>query len=156
MEMVNEALEQVEQLAQLMAQHGATRVELRNGALQIALTRAQGASAPPTPDEAMPPLFVSGYPPTEPAPEAEPESVWQPPALLEVRSECVGYCTLAPIAVGASVERGQTLATIEVLGIANEVVAPLPAILEGWAVESGQPVQYGQPIAYLRPLSEEH
>jgi len=156
MEMVNEALEQVEQLAQLMAQHGATRVELRNGALQIALTRAQGASASPTPDEAMPPLFVSGYTPTEPAPEAEPESVWQPPALLEVRSECVGYCTLAPIAVGASVERGQTLATIEVLGIANEVVAPLPAILEGWAVESGQPVQYGQPIAYLRPLSEEH
>jgi len=156
MEMVNEALEQVEQLAQLMAQHGATRVELRDGALQIALTRAQGASASPTPDEAMPPLFVSGYPPTEPAPEAEPESVWQPPALLEVRSECVGYCTLAPIAVGASVERGQTLATIEVLGIANEVVAPLPAILEGWAVESGQPVQYGQPIAYLRPLSEEH
>jgi len=58
--------------------------------------------------------------------------------------------------VGASVERGQTLATVEVLGIANEVVAPLPAILEGWAVESGQPVQYGQPIAYLRPLSEEH
>jgi acetyl-CoA carboxylase biotin carboxyl carrier protein len=156
MEMVNETLEQVELLAQLMAQHGATRVELRDGALQIALTRAQGASAPPTPDEAMPPLFVSGYTPTEPAPEAEPESVWQPPARLELRSECVGYCTLAPIPVGASVERGQTLATVEVLGIANEVVAPLPAILESWVVESGQPVQYGQPIAYLRPLSEEH
>jgi acetyl-CoA carboxylase biotin carboxyl carrier protein len=155
MEMVNETLEQVELLAQLMAQHGATRVELRDGALQIALTRAQGASASPTPDEAMPPLFVSGYATPEPAPDAEPESVWQPPALLELRSECVGYCTLAPIAVGASVERGQTLATIEVLGIANEVVAPLPAILEGWVVESGQPVQYGQPIAYLRPLSEE-
>ena len=155
MEMVNEALEQVERLAHLMVQHGATRIELSDGAWQIALTRAQGASAPPTPDEAMPPLFVSGYTPTEPAPEAEPESVWQPPALLEVRSECVGYCTLAPIAVGASVERGQTLATVEVLGIANEVVAPLPAILESWAVESGQPVQYGQPIAYLRPLSEE-
>jgi len=131
MEMVNEALEQVERLAHLMVQHGATRVELSDGTWQIALTRAQGASAPPTPDEAMPPLFVSGYTPTEPAPEAEPESVWQPPALLEVRSECVGYCTLAPIAVGASVERGQTLATVEVLGIANEVVAPLPAILEG-------------------------
>ena len=155
MEMVNEALEQVERLAHLMVQHGATRVELSDGTWQIALTRAQGASAPPTPDEAMPPLFVSGYATPEPAPAMEPESLWQPPALLEVRSECVGYCTLAPIAVGASVERGQTLATVEVLGIANEVVAPLPAVLEGWAVESGQPVQYGQPIAYLRPLSEE-
>jgi acetyl-CoA carboxylase biotin carboxyl carrier protein len=155
MEMVNEALEQVERLAHLMVQHGATRVELSDGTWQIALTRAQGASAPPTPDEAMPPLFVSGYATPEPESDTEPERVWQPPALLEVRSECVGYCTLAPIAVGASVERGQTLATVEVLGIANEVVAPLPAVLEGWAVESGQPVQYGQPIAYLRPLSEE-
>jgi acetyl-CoA carboxylase biotin carboxyl carrier protein len=155
MEMVNAALEQVERLAHLMVQHGATRVELSDGTWQIALTRAQGASAPPTPDEAMPPLFVSGYATPEPESDTEPERVWQPPALLEVRSECVGYCTLAPIAMGASVERGQTLATVEVLGIANEVVAPLPAVLEGWAVESGQPVQYGQPIAYLRPLSEE-
>jgi acetyl-CoA carboxylase biotin carboxyl carrier protein len=155
MEMVNEALEQVERLAHLMMQHGATRVELSDGTWQIALTRAQGASAPPSPDEAMPPLFVSGYATPELESDTEPERVWQPPALLEVRSECVGYCTLAPIAVGASVERGQTLATVEVLGIANEVVAPLPAVLEGWAVESGQPVQYGQPIAYLRPLSEE-
>ena len=155
MEMVNEALEQVERLAHLMVQHGATRVELSDGTWQIALTRAQGASAPPTPEEAMPPLFVSGYATPEPESDTEPERVWQPPTLLEVRSECVGYCTLAPIAVGASVERGQTLATVEVLGIANEVVAPLPAVLEGWAVESGQPVQYGQPIAYLRPLSEE-
>jgi biotin carboxyl carrier protein len=141
----------VELLAQLMAQHGATRVELRDGALQIALTRAQGASASPTPDEAMPPLFVSGYATPEPAPDAEPESVWQPPALLEVRSECVGYCTLAPIAVGASVERGQTLATVEVLGIANEVVAPLPAILEGWASNRGSPCSTGNPSPTCAP-----
>ena len=44
---------------------------------------------------------------------------------------------------------------VDVLSIPNEVVAPLPAVLEGWAIESGQPVRYGQPIAYLRPLSEE-
>lgn len=156
MEMVNETLEQVEQLAQLMAQHGATRLELSDGTLQIALTRASGAEAlPQTTEEALPPLFVSGYTASEPEAETEPESRWQPPALLEVRSEFVGYCTLAPIELGASVERGQTLATVEVLGIPNEVVAPLPAVLEGWGVESGQPVQYGQPIAYLRPLSEE-
>ncbi|MGQ9657199.1 MAG: acetyl-CoA carboxylase biotin carboxyl carrier protein [Fimbriimonadales bacterium] len=155
MEMVNETLEQVEQLAQLMAQHGATRLELSDGTLQIALTRASGAEALPPTEEALPPLFVSGYTASESESETTSESLWQPPALLEVRSEFVGYCTLAPIELGASVERGQTLATVEVLGIPNEVVAPLPAVLEGWGVESGQPVQYGQPIAYLRPLSEE-
>ena len=155
MEMVNKALEEVEQLAQLMAQYGATRIEIGDDAQRIALTRVSGAGAPPTHEESLPPLFVSGY--AEPADAAETmqESLWQPPALVEVRSEFVGYCTLAPIEIGASVERGQTLATVEVLGIPNEVVAPLPALLEGWAIESGQPVQYGQSIAYLRPLSEE-
>ncbi|MCS7300768.1 MAG: hypothetical protein NZ556_04355 [Fimbriimonadales bacterium] len=155
METLNEVLEQVERLAQLMAQHGATRLELSDGAMQVALTRAQGVSPAHATEEAMPPLFLSGYAPP-PAEREEPaESVWQPPALLEVRSEFVGYCTPAPIEIGATVERGQPLATVEVLGIPNEVVAPLPSVLESWAVEPGQPVQYGQPIAYLRPLSEE-
>jgi len=155
MEAVNEVLEQVERLAQLMAQHGATRLEISDDGRRIALTRGAGAGAPPMHEESLPPLFVSGYAEPTQATETPQESLWQPPARVEVRSEFVGYCTLAPIEIGASVERGQPLATVEVLGIPNEVVAPLPAVLEGWAVKSGQPVQYGQPIAYLRPLSEE-
>ncbi|GIV08980.1 MAG: acetyl-CoA carboxylase biotin carboxyl carrier protein subunit [Fimbriimonadales bacterium] len=154
MEMVNEAIEQAERLAQLMAQHGVSRIELSDGATQITLARAANAGSDSHTDE-LPPLFVSGYAQAESAGETPAESLWQPPDLLEVRSEVVGYCTLAPIELGSAVERGQTLASIEVLGIPNEVVAPLPALLEGWAVESGQPVQYGQTIAYLRPLSEE-
>ncbi|GIV04775.1 MAG: acetyl-CoA carboxylase biotin carboxyl carrier protein subunit [Fimbriimonadales bacterium] len=154
MEMVNELLEQVERLAQLMAQHSATRIDLSDGATQLILTRAPSAGTAAHTDE-MPPLFLSGYEPGEPASEEPTESLWQPPALLEVRSELVGYCTLAPIDIGSTVARGQVLATVEVLGIPNEVVAPRPGVLEGWAVESGQPVQYGQAIAYLRPLSEE-
>ncbi|MFN4033546.1 MAG: acetyl-CoA carboxylase biotin carboxyl carrier protein [Fimbriimonadales bacterium] len=152
MEMVNEVLEQAEHLAQLMAQHGVSRLEVNDGAVQIKLTRATNTSI--SPDESLPPLFLSGYEEPTPASGAPDESLWQPPALLEVRSEVVGYCTLAPIEIGSAVERGQPLASIEVLGIPNEVVAPLPAVLEGWAVESGQAVQYGQTIAYLRPLSE--
>jgi len=154
MEMVNELLEQVERLAQLMAQHGATRIELSDGATQITLARAASAGSVPPTDE-MPPLFLSGYETGQPVREEPTESLWQPPALLEVRSELVGYCTLAPVEIGSTVARGQLLATVEVLGIPNEVVAPLPSVLEGWAVETGQPVQYGQTIAYLRPLSEE-
>jgi biotin carboxyl carrier protein len=141
-------------LAQLMAHHGATRVDLSDGATQITLARAASAGSVAHTDE-MPPLFLSGYPHAETVSEEPAESLWQPPALLEVRSEVVGYCTLAPMEIGRAVERGQTLATVEVLGIPNEVVAPLPGVLEGWAVESGQAVQYGQTIAYLRPLSEE-
>lgn len=154
METLDTILEQVEQLAQLMARHNAVQVELREGALRIALTRAKSAESIAHTEEAMPPLFVSGYAKPASTPEAPVDDLWQPPAALEVRSEFVGYCTPAPIAEGSAVERGQVLATVEVLGIPNEVVAPLPGVLERWAVEAGQPVQYGQVIAYLRPLSE--
>ena len=155
MEMVSEALDAIEQLAQLMAQHSATRIEISDNGRRFVLTRVLAAGAPPMHEENLPPLFVSGYAEPTPATETAQESLWPPPALVEVRSEFVGYCTLAPLEIGASVERGQPLATVEVLGIPNEVVAPLPAVLESWALESGQPVQYGQPIAFLRPLSEE-
>jgi hypothetical protein len=65
MEMVSKALEEVEQLAQLMAQHGATRIEISDDGQRIALTRVSGAGAPPMHEESLPPLFVSGY--AEPA-----------------------------------------------------------------------------------------
>ncbi|MDW8106802.1 MAG: biotin/lipoyl-binding protein [Armatimonadota bacterium] len=155
METLDTVLEQVERLAQLMAQHNATHLEWCEGALRIALTRAKTVEPSTSAEEGMPPLFVSGYA-SQQNPVRTPEpSVWQPPAPLAVRSEYVGYCTPAPIAIGSAVERGQVLATVEVLGIPNEVAAPLPGVLEAWAVEAGQPVQYGQAIAYLRPLSEE-
>ncbi|MFN3690953.1 MAG: hypothetical protein ACK4UU_08535, partial [Fimbriimonadales bacterium] len=60
MEVVNEALEHLERLAQLMAQHGASRLELRDGAIQITLARATEADIA-APLDAMPPLFLSGY-----------------------------------------------------------------------------------------------
>ncbi|CUU34645.1 MAG: biotin/lipoyl-binding protein [Armatimonadetes bacterium] len=151
---MNEWLEQVEQLAQLMAQRGLTRLEIEIDDARVQLRR------PPTPTtphdtETMPPLFMTAFP-AEASPANEPEeSRWTPPAVLEVRSPLVGYCTLAPIEVGKRVERGETLATIEVLGIPNEVSAPVPGILQEWAVENGQPVEYGQVIARLQPLSEE-
>ncbi|MCS7272687.1 MAG: biotin/lipoyl-binding protein [Fimbriimonadales bacterium] len=155
METLDAVLEQVERLAQLMAQHNATHLEWREGALRIALSRPKGAESPSSSEEGMPPLFVSGYASAEGSSSASEPSAWQPPAPLAVCSEYVGYCTPASIAVGSTVERGQVLATVTVLGIPNEVVAPLPGVLEAWAVEAGQPVQYGQVIAYLRPLSEE-
>lgn len=151
---MDEWLDQVERLAQLMAQRGLTRLELEIDAARVHLRRSTSPAPPPT-AEAMPPLFMTGFP-SESTPEAQPdEGLWSPPAMLEVRSPLVGYCTLAPIEVGKRVERGETLATIEVLGIANDIPAPVHGILQEWAVETGQAVEYGQVLARIQPLSEE-
>ncbi len=154
MEALNDWLETIERLARLMAQRGVVQMRVRQGGMQLHLRR-QASPVFSEPSEAMPPLFLSGYStPTEG--ETEPsESVWQPPSRFEVRSQWVGYCTLRPIEVGSRVERGEVLATVEVLGIPNEITAPVPGILQEWAVGSGQAVEYGQVVALLTPLSEE-
>lgn len=154
MEALNDWLQAIDRLASLMAQRGVVQIRLRGEDAQLHLRRVSHAPLP-TAHEAMPPLFLSGYS-ASPEQEEEPtESRWQPPSLFEVRSTLVGYCYLAPKTVGSRVERGEPLATIEVLGIPNEITAPMPGILEGWAVESGQAVEYGQVVALLSPLSEE-
>lgn len=151
---MTEWLEQVEKLAQLMAQRHLTYLELELNGVSVLMRRP--ATVHPSPlEESMPPLFMAGFHAESAPPTDTEESLWTPPAQLEVRSALVGYCTLAPIEVGKRVQRGETLATIEVLGIPNEVSAPLPGILQAWAVENGQAVEYGQVIALIQPLSEE-
>lgn len=151
---MKEWLEQLEQLARLMSQRGVSLLEVRVDGAHVRLRRVP---VEPTPhEEPMPPLFLAGYQETATAPEPEPPpSGWQPPGPLEVRSPMVGYCTLAPLELGSRVERGQPIATVNVLGIPNEVLAPTTGTLLSWQVGNGEAVEYGQPIALIQPLIEE-
>jgi acetyl-CoA carboxylase biotin carboxyl carrier protein len=150
---MKEWLDQLEQLARLMSQRGVTVLELRANGAHVRMSRA-AADTPPPHVESMPPLFMAGYGEPSPAHEETPQSEWQPPGPIEVRSPMVGYCTLQPIELGSRVERGQTIATIQVLGIPNDVPAPITGTLVGWQVGNGEPVEYGQPIALIQPLTD--
>ncbi len=148
-------MEQLEHLARLMSERHVSHLEVRSAGTRLVLRRAQGESTP-TLAEAMPPLFLSGYAEASPAESETPVvSGWHPPAPMEIRASVVGYCTLAPLELGTRLDRGQTIATIEVLGIPNEVAVPQPCTLQAWLVENGSPVEYGQPIALVQPLTEE-
>ena len=153
MEAVTEWLEQLERLARLMSQRGVSLLEVRVNGAQVRLSRAP---VEPTPhEEPMPPLFLAGYQNAAPPEPEEAQSHWQPPGPIEVRSPMVGYCTLLPIEIGSRVERGQPIATVNVLGIPNEVPAPVTGTLIGWQGGNGEAVEYGQPIALIQPLTEE-
>jgi biotin carboxyl carrier protein len=68
-------------------------------------------------------------------------------------SPAVGYFTPASVlVVGASVQAGDLLGTIDVLGIVQEVNAPVEGLISRVLVEDGQAVEYGQALAEVDPL----
>ncbi len=70
-----------------------------------------------------------------------------------VTSTAVGYFIPAPeLVVGASVQAGDLLGSIDVLGIAQEVAAPADGIVSRVLAEDGQAVEYGQALAEIDSL----
>ncbi len=78
-----------------------------------------------------------------------------------VRAEQVGVFHRAPedstepaVADGDSVEDGQTIAYIDVLGVFHEVVSPTAGSVEQFLVAEGQPVEFNQPLVRLAPAAD--
>ena len=68
-------------------------------------------------------------------------------------SPAVGYFSPAPaLRVGRSVQAGDPLGSIDVLGISQEVAAPTGGIISAVLAEAGQAVEYGQALAQIEPL----
>jgi biotin carboxyl carrier protein len=74
----------------------------------------------------------------------------------EARSPAVGYFSPAlGLVVGQSVSTGDTLGSVDVLGIAQEVTAPVDGIVSSLLAETGQAVEYGQVLVEIDPLGDE-
>ena len=68
------------------------------------------------------------------------------------RAPAVGYFSPAPgLVVGRSVQAGDTLGSVDVLGIAHDVAAPTDGIVGRVLAEAGQAVEYGQPLVDIDP-----
>ncbi len=81
-----------------------------------------------------------------------PTSVSASPAVSRC-SPAVGYFTPVPqLAVGQSVQAGDLLGSIDVLGVVQEVNAPSGGIVARVLAEEGQAVEYGQALAEIDPL----
>jgi multidrug efflux pump subunit AcrA (membrane-fusion protein) len=66
----------------------------------------------------------------------------------------VGYFSPAPrLAVGRSVQVGDQIGSVDVLGISLEVTAPLGGVVSAVLAEQGQAVEYGQPLAEIDPMA---
>jgi biotin carboxyl carrier protein len=118
-------------------------LEVRHGDWHIRVRRAtQGGQAP------------SAGAPTSPglaAADAAAASGSAPARSADIAtSPAVGYFAPRPeLAVGARVTQGDVLGWIDVLGVRQEVVAPVDGLVGKLLVGPGDPVEYGQELVQL-------
>jgi biotin carboxyl carrier protein len=92
------------------------------------------------------------------APERTPRTLHRPLEARTARTEsrtvatspAVGiYRPRTDLSAGARVRAGDRLGAVDILGVAQEVVAPVDGILGSSLVESGDAVEYGQEILVI-------
>lgn len=70
----------------------------------------------------------------------------------EIKASLVGYYREAkePLAVGRTIRKGDSVATIEALGIVTDVTSKVEGEIVEVLVEPGQAVEYGQVLARVQ------
>lgn len=75
---------------------------------------------------------------------------------VEACAPAVGY--FSPhrgLVVGHAVLAGDVLGSVDVLGVDQEVTAPIGGIVSAVLAERGQAVEYGQPLVEIDPLTDD-
>jgi acetyl-CoA carboxylase biotin carboxyl carrier protein len=122
---------------------GLGELEVREGDWRIRLRRPAGAAAQPRRER---PRAAAHAParPSAPAVPAAPKDPHRAPAL----SPAVGVFR-AIASVGTKVRAGDRIAVVDLLGIPQDVVAPIDGILVEVLGETGNPVEYGEELAII-------
>ena len=151
-----------ELLPALIAKLGATglgELEVREGGWRVRLRRPAGSTVPGR--ERRPGERASGdrgERVAERPQERAPRTLHRPLEATTARTEsravatspAVGiYRPRTDLSVGARVRAGDRVGAVDILGVAQEVVAPVDGILGASLVESGDAVEYGQEIAVI-------
>ncbi len=156
-----------ELLPALIAKLGATglgELEVREGAWRVRLRRPMGnGTVTPGPTRERKGGDRAGGERSEGAPdragERAPRTLHRPLEAKTARTEsravatspAVGiYRSRADLSAGTRVRAGDRLGAVDMLGVAQEVVAPVDGILGTSLVESGDAVEYGQEILVIQ------
>ena len=142
-------LETLRGIAELMEEHGLTRLKLDEKDLKLDIAREVAASAAPAP--APEPTAV---PEAAPTPCGLSTADGQPVDSARVSEVCapmvgVFYAAPAPgaepfVRVGGRVKKGDTLCILEAMKLMNEVVAERDGEVVEACVEDGELVEYGR------------
>lgn len=134
------AAELVPQLTERLAQHGLGEIEVRQGDLRVRVVRAIGAPQATPPARA--PSAHAGQPSERVGIVPSSSSA---PSPHGVTSPAVGFFVYADgLGPGLSVDKGDELGHVEMLGVRHDVRAPRRGTVRNLVTETGEAVEYGQ------------
>jgi acetyl-CoA carboxylase biotin carboxyl carrier protein len=136
--------ETVRTLAELMTEHGLTKLDLKLGPVMIRMRSGTDSDGPPTATVSSTPISPA-ISPTTPMEEG-----------FLVTAPMIGtyYSAPAPgeapfVQVGDRVEVGQVIGIIEAMKIMNEISADRSGMVKELLVSNAQAVEYGSPLMRL-------
>jgi len=142
------AREVVPKLAERLARHGLGELEVRHGDLRVRVAGPAAVQGPAPRATAGTTAAGDGAGKRQAAGRAHPAL----PANHGVTSPAVGYFGFADgLGPGLSVEKGDALGHVDMLGVRHEVRAPRRGTVRHLVAEAGEPVEYGQVVIELEP-----
>lgn len=155
----NAAAQLVPELSRRLEEHGLGEIEVAHGDLRLRVTStARAAAATPGRSAAADPVGEPGpaqsaFPTPEPAaPGADAAGGALEAGGIGVASPAVGFFVYADgLGPGLTVDKGDPLGHVEVLGVRHDVRAPRRGTVRHLVAESGEAVEYGQVVVELEP-----
>jgi acetyl-CoA carboxylase biotin carboxyl carrier protein len=140
----------IPELTARLARHGLGEIEVRSGELRVRVVahgapvatssavRHEVAEAKPSSRKSAPSAWPT---PTHSGPAHDPQGVTSPG---------VGYFAYADgLGPGITVEKGDPLGYVDVLGVRHDVRAPRSGVVRNLVTEAGEAVEYGQVLIEL-------
>lgn len=151
------ARELVPLLTERLAKHGLGELEVRIGTLRVRVAAAPSS----TPSDGGPRIVTAAAPrdEREPSPttaqttvQVAAQTAAASPVNHGVTSPAVGFFVYADgLGPGLSVEKGDDLGHVEMLGVRHDVRAPRRGTVSNLVTEAGEPVEFGQLLIELEP-----
>ena len=147
------ANEIVPELTERLKRQGLGELEVRLGTLRV---RVAGAPDPTRPVPGGPRIVASSIAHASSARAAGGEPSAAPAVATStthgVTSPAVGFFAYADgLGPGLSVDKGDALGHVEMLGVRHDVRAPRSGTVRNLVTEAGEPVEYGQLLIELEP-----
>lgn len=148
------ANELIPELTQRLKRQGLGEIEVQLGSLRV---RVAATPDPERPTPGGPRVVSSSISQAGPPATGSRHDEGGPPAAASasahgVTSPAVGFFAYADgLGPGLSVDKGDPLGHVEMLGVRHEVRAPRGGTVRNLVTEAGEPVEYGQVLIELEP-----
>jgi acetyl-CoA carboxylase biotin carboxyl carrier protein len=150
----------VQELVELMAEHGLTEIELVEDKSRIVLRRGT-VSGSSLPASHAAPAHIAHTPAAPqaaaPAP-ATPAAPREDANLVPIKSPMVGTFYTSPnpesdayVSIGSTVDEKSVVCIIEAMKVFNEIHAEVRGTIAKVMVSNGQAVEFGQPLFLVKP-----